>query len=293
MRNSRRRWSGRGSWPRAFGQDVHLDSCFFVAHLRPPPRLTRENLKSGYSSYLKQFINPRRGKNDIKVLRNAADISVMPHGPPAAKHRFAVEHIQQMVDRLNYTSVSTGQVLGSGHARSPLAQLIRQGELLLQLSFRCRCHFDWCSVEVARISCMARLWTNHLRIGYQFSESQSVVQPRNALSATCPFGSPVAMKQMPSRIVRPGFTNRRPEFVCPSRPAIWPRHDVVFRVENEWYPGARLNTHPAFSFLSVSWSDFRCLLLSPSLKGFLGISARPPPPKPPPPPPGGRSPGHR
>src|SRR5439155_15881266 len=68
-------------------------------------------------------------EDDVHILRDAANVTVSPHRPPAADDRFAFQHVEQMIDGFDDAAVSTGKILRLKHAVSASLQLVRQLQL--------------------------------------------------------------------------------------------------------------------------------------------------------------------
>ncbi len=130
--NGGRRGFRGGARSTSFGKNVDLDIGFAMSQFRPSSWQHRQNLEPRNSRRSQEFLNSRGRKRDVKILGHAADITVSPDGPPAAQNGLTLDDVQQMIDRLDNTTVTTREVLRLEHACPPDKKFLGQRKTFAQ-----------------------------------------------------------------------------------------------------------------------------------------------------------------
>jgi hypothetical protein len=126
MANGCGRRIGCGAGTFSFRKNVHLHSSFTVMKLWPAAGRLRQFLESCNRGCAQELLDTVLRQNDVYILSDAPDETMVPNGPAAPQDRADVTGRQNVIDCFDYSAVPTWQVLRCEHGLSPCQELVSQ-----------------------------------------------------------------------------------------------------------------------------------------------------------------------
>src|SRR5881397_2830845 len=124
MANRRRRRTLSRTRTFSLRQNIYLDTGFLMEELRQPARDLSQDLEAGEGGDAQELIDACRRQDNVYIARDPADVAVPPDGPAAAQDGLDLQGLQKMIERLDYSTITPGQILRFEHGNSSRQELI-------------------------------------------------------------------------------------------------------------------------------------------------------------------------